>query len=95
MNATTTTTTATIRTPRDLPGRPGGAHAGVPGAGLGLRLAAALAGAARGGAAALRLWRERARQRRQLAAMDDRLLQDIGLSRAQVEAEFQKPFWRP
>jgi len=40
-------------------------------------------------------WQERARQRRQLLEMDDRLLSDIGVTRAEAEAEFEKPFWRP
>ena len=39
-------------------------------------------------------WRDRARQRRQLAAMDQHMLRDIGLSLADVEQETQKPFWR-
>jgi uncharacterized protein YjiS (DUF1127 family) len=44
---------------------------------------------------AVAVWRERARQRRQLAAMDDYLLKDIGLTRADVDHEAGKPFWRP
>lgn len=40
-------------------------------------------------------WAERTRQRRHLAELDDRLLRDIGLSRAEVEAEISHPFWRP
>ncbi len=39
-------------------------------------------------------WQERRRQRMALAAMDDHMLCDIGLSRADVEHEVQKPFWR-
>ncbi|MDD3448252.1 MAG: DUF1127 domain-containing protein [Gammaproteobacteria bacterium] len=39
-------------------------------------------------------WSERARQRRQLARLDDRLLGDIGLSRVDAEQEARKPFWR-
>jgi uncharacterized protein YjiS (DUF1127 family) len=39
-------------------------------------------------------WSERTRQRRQLAALDDRILKDIGLTRADVTSEFDKPFWR-
>jgi uncharacterized protein YjiS (DUF1127 family) len=42
----------------------------------------------------LLLWHELARQRRQLEMMDDRMLKDIGLTRADVESEAQKPFWR-
>jgi uncharacterized protein YjiS (DUF1127 family) len=47
--------------------------------------------------AALRVvlvWHERARQRRALARLDDRLLRDVGLSRAQAVGEARKPFWR-
>ena len=40
------------------------------------------------------LWDERARQRRALARLDDRLLGDIGLSRADAAWEGGKPFWR-
>ena len=37
---------------------------------------------------------ERRRQRRALMSLDDRLLKDIGLSRADVDQECGKPFWR-
>ncbi len=39
-------------------------------------------------------WLERTRQRRHLSELDDRLLRDIGLSRAEVEHEIAQPFWR-
>jgi uncharacterized protein YjiS (DUF1127 family) len=39
-------------------------------------------------------WFERTRQRRQLSELSDHMLKDIGLSRADVEAEAAKPFWR-
>lgn len=39
-------------------------------------------------------WLDLARQRRALARLDDRLLKDIGVSRADVEQEVAKPFWR-
>jgi uncharacterized protein YjiS (DUF1127 family) len=39
-------------------------------------------------------WQERARQRHHLGEMDDHLLRDIGLSRADLEHESSKPFWR-
>lgn len=36
----------------------------------------------------------RARQRRDLAALSEHSLRDIGLSRADVELEISKPIWR-
>ncbi len=42
----------------------------------------------------LLLWQERARQRRQLQSLNDYMLHDIGLTRADVLAESSKPFWR-
>lgn len=41
----------------------------------------------------LREWEERARQRRRLSELDDRMLRDIGLTRADVSREVEKPFW--
>jgi uncharacterized protein YjiS (DUF1127 family) len=40
-------------------------------------------------------WQERASERANLAALDDHMLKDMGLSRADVEHESSKPFWRP
>jgi uncharacterized protein YjiS (DUF1127 family) len=48
-----------------------------------LRSLAALAG----------VWFDRMRSRDSLARMDDRLLADIGLTRAEAEAEASRPFW--
>ncbi len=39
-------------------------------------------------------WSDRARQRSMLAELDDRLLDDAGITRAQVAREIRKPFWR-
>lgn len=39
-------------------------------------------------------WRERRAQRRALLRLDDRMLSDIGISRADAEEEHRKPFWR-
>ena len=39
-------------------------------------------------------WGERVRERHVLASLDDRMLGDIGLSRADVDGEVSKPFWR-
>ena len=43
---------------------------------------------------ALLAWQERARSRRQLAGLDDRLLRDIGLDRATASRELDKGFWQ-
>lgn len=53
-----------------------------------------LAREVRRGAEALDRWHQRGRSRRQLMALDDRMLKDIGISRAEAEAEYRKPFWR-
>ncbi len=39
-------------------------------------------------------WPERARERRALLALDDWALKDIGLTRADVMQECDKPFWQ-
>jgi uncharacterized protein YjiS (DUF1127 family) len=39
-------------------------------------------------------WAERRRTRSHLYQMPDYILHDIGVSRAEVETEYQKPFWR-
>ncbi len=39
-------------------------------------------------------WQERARERYHLESLDDHLLKDLGLSRADVAHEASKPFWR-
>jgi uncharacterized protein YjiS (DUF1127 family) len=43
----------------------------------------------------LAAWSERAAMRKQLEAMPERLLADIGLGQAQVAREVGRPFWRP
>lgn len=40
-------------------------------------------------------WLARRRQRLDLGQLDDRMLKDLGLSRADVAREAGKPFWRP
>jgi uncharacterized protein YjiS (DUF1127 family) len=39
-------------------------------------------------------WRRRARERRELASLDNRTIRDLGLSRSEVQFEANKPFWR-
>ena len=39
-------------------------------------------------------WQERAMTRRHLASLNDHMLKDIGISRADVEYEIRKPFWQ-
>jgi uncharacterized protein YjiS (DUF1127 family) len=40
------------------------------------------------------LWLQRRRSRRVLAGCDDRLLRDVGITRAQAAREAARPFWR-
>lgn len=40
------------------------------------------------------LWVQRANHRRQLMVLDERLLSDIGLTRADAIREAKKPFWK-
>ena len=42
----------------------------------------------------LLIWQERAAERAHLASLDDHLLKDVGLTRAQADVEARKPFWR-
>ena len=39
-------------------------------------------------------WQERIDERRELDRIDERLLKDAGISRADVLREASKPFWR-
>lgn len=39
-------------------------------------------------------WQERNRSRILLGRLDDRMLRDMGISRADVDYEAAKPFWR-
>jgi uncharacterized protein YjiS (DUF1127 family) len=40
-------------------------------------------------------WQEVARQRRSLLELDERLLKDIGITRADALREASRPFWDP
>jgi len=44
--------------------------------------------------ARFREWRRRARDRAELASLDNRMLRDIGLTRADAEFLSNKSFWR-
>jgi len=46
------------------------------------------------GLALLRLWRRRARTRRDLASLTPEQMRDTGLSPAMVRRESAKPFWK-
>lgn len=39
-------------------------------------------------------WQRRAEMRARMTRLDDRMLDDVGLSREQVESEAKKPFWK-
>lgn len=58
------------------------------------RIAPALAEAAKHQFATLCEWQQRAEMRQRMLRLDDNILDDIGLSREQVEAEAAKPFWK-
>jgi uncharacterized protein YjiS (DUF1127 family) len=47
------------------------------------------------GAHIVKIWLARWHGRRELRALDDGTLQDVGISRADVVREADKPFWRP
>jgi uncharacterized protein YjiS (DUF1127 family) len=60
---------------------------------IGLRKSAAFI-VAKSALALARVWRERSRARRQLAAMSARELQDIGTCWPEIAYETAKPFWQ-
>lgn len=69
-------------------GRPNGAAPGLPRPDRWLAYL-------RDAAVAVKRWRDRRRSRRALAELDDDLLKDIGLTRAEARRESAKPFWNP
>ena len=40
-------------------------------------------------------WLRHRAERLSLARLDDRTLRDVGLTRADVEREYERPFWEP
>lgn len=42
----------------------------------------------------LKLWKSRSQQRKALAKLDQRLLEDIGFNHYQAQQESAKPFWK-
>jgi uncharacterized protein YjiS (DUF1127 family) len=42
----------------------------------------------------IRKWQQRVRARHELAALGDRMLKDIGITRADAVAQAGKPFWK-
>ena len=54
----------------------------------------ALGGAGAAVLATLHEWRRRSRDRAELASLDWRMLQDIGITQADAWREVNKPFWR-
>jgi uncharacterized protein YjiS (DUF1127 family) len=56
---------------------------------------ASLGQLAAGAVELLLLWAERARSRRLLGQLNNHALKDIGVTRADVDAELRKPFWQP
>jgi uncharacterized protein YjiS (DUF1127 family) len=58
-----------------------------------MRLASTLRSAAVWLVHVLLRWQELARQRRRLLSLDDRMLKDIGITRAEAMREGTRPFW--
>lgn len=56
---------------------------------------AAAAGLAARAIATLKAWASRSRTRGELAELDDAMLRDLGVSRANANFEASKPFWQP
>ncbi|HAM48359.1 MAG TPA: DUF1127 domain-containing protein [Alphaproteobacteria bacterium] len=42
----------------------------------------------------MRMWRHRVLYRQHLRGLDDHLLDDLGLTRAEAEREAARPFWQ-
>ena len=78
-----------------LPGFLDAGHGALPAStsGASTRVAAFLS-AGRRMAQMVRVWRSRAEMRRAMSMLSDHVLRDIGLTRADVDREVMKPFWR-
>ena len=57
-------------------------------------MAAVVGGLLRTAVITVYAWQRRAHERHHLADLDERLLRDMGMSRADVAEEIAKPFWR-
>jgi len=66
------------------------AHGDFAGVGAGSRAAGPLARIQH----LIATWLQRARERHELAEMGERELHDMGISKIDAQAEYQKPFWR-
>lgn len=42
----------------------------------------------------VKAWDQRSRMRHELSTLSDRTLKDIGVTRAQIDLEIQKPLWK-
>lgn len=83
-------------TARPMTARPVAAHL-APQPLMGTALRAGFVRVARAGGdwlAVLLAWQDRATQRHRLSELNDHMLQDLGLSRAEADTEAGKPFWR-
>lgn len=61
--------------------------------GMAFRLVRRLQSFAAVASARLLRWHELTRQRRALLALNERMLKDIGITRAEAEREARRPFW--
>jgi uncharacterized protein YjiS (DUF1127 family) len=61
--------------------------------GIAFRLVRSLRSVAATASARLLRWHELTRQRRALLALNERMLKDIGITRAEAQREARRPFW--
>lgn len=60
---------------------------------IAIRLVRRLPKLAATASARLLRWHELSRQRRALLALNERMLKDVGITRAEAEREARRPFW--